>query len=88
MEKENFSFFGLLCALLNFLLRLKNILNLIFNGVVPLILYFAMKFKFFLSLQFFLYNSFYFKCLLSQNTVNVNFQYFLSHITVPMVFSS
>ena len=88
MEKENVLFLVLLWALLNFLLRVRNMFNLIFTGVVPLISYFVMKFKFIFSIQFFLYNSFYFQCLFSQNTVNVNFQCFLSQITVPMQFSS
>ena len=88
MEKENVFFLGLLWVLLNFLLRVRNMFNLIFTGVAPLISYFALKFKFILSIQFFLYNSFYFQCLLSQNTVNVNFHCLPSQITVPMVFSS
>ena len=88
MEKENVLFLVLLWELLNFLLRVRNMFNLIFTGVVPLISYFTMKFKFIFSIQFFLYNSFYFQCLFSQNTVNVNFHCFLSQITVPMEFSS
>ena len=88
MEKDKVLFLGLLWVLLNFLLRVRNMFNLIFTGVPPLISYFALKFKFIFSIQFFLYNSFYFQCLLSQNTVNVNFQCLLSQITVPMVFSS
>ena len=73
MEKENVLFLELLCIVnLYFLLRVRNMFNLIFTDVAPLISYFPMKFKFIFSIQFFLYNSFYFQCLLSQNTVNVN----------------
>ena len=90
MEKENVLFLGLLRVLLRVsvlrvLLRVRNWLNLIFTGVAPLISYIDMNFKIILSIQFFLYNCFYFQCLLSQNTVNVNL---LSQITVPIVFSS
>ena len=88
MEKENVLFLGLLWVLLSFLLSVRNMFNLIFTGVAPLISYFALKFKFIFSIQFFLYNSFYFQCLFSQNTVNVNFQDLLSQITVPKIFSS
>ena len=88
MEKENIFFLGLLWVLINFLLRVRNMFNLIFTGVAPLISYFALKFKIIFSIQFFLYNSFYFQCLLSQNTVNVNFHCLLSQITAPVVFSS
>ena len=73
MEQENVLFSGFLGVLLNYLLRVRNMINLIFTGVAPLILYFALKIKFIFSIQFFLYNSFYFQCLLSQYTVNVNF---------------
>ena len=45
--------------------------------------YFVMKSIFILNLIFF-----YFQCLLSQNTVNGNFQYLFSQITIPMVFLS
>ena len=84
MEKENVLFLGLLRVLL----RVRNWLNLIFTGVAPLISYIDMNFKIILSIQFFLYNCFYFQCLRSQNTVNVNFQCLLSQITVPIVSSS
>ena len=66
MEKENVFFLGLLWVLLNFLLRVRNMFNLIFTCVTPLILHFALKFKFIFSSHFFCYNSFYFQCLLSQ----------------------
>ena len=76
-------------CLLNVLLRVRNLfLFLIFTGVAPLIWCFAMNFKFIFSIQFFLCNRFYFQYLLSQNTVNVNFQYLFSQITNPMVFCS
>ena len=93
MEKENVLFLGLLRVLLRVsvlrvLLRVRNWLNLIFTGVAPLISYIDMNFKIIFSIQFFLYNCFYFQCLRSQNTVNVNFQCLLSQITVPIVFSS
>ena len=88
MEKENVFSLGLLWVLLIFLLRVRNVFNLIFTGVAPLILYFALKLKLIFSIQFFLCNSFYFQYLLSQNTVNVNFHCLPSQITVPMVFSS
>ena len=93
MEKENVLFLGLLRVLLRVrvlrvLLRVRNWLNLIFTGVASLISYIDMNSKIILSIQFFLYNRFYFQCLLSQNTVNVNFQCLLSQITVPIVFSS
>ena len=84
MEKENILFLGLLQVLL----RVRNWLNLIFTGVAPLISNIYMNFKTIFSIQFFLYNCFYFQCLFSQNTVNVNFQCLLSQITVPMAFSS
>ena len=84
MEKENILFLGLLRVLL----RVRNWLNLIFTCVAPLISYIDMNFKIILSIQFFLCNCFYFQCLLSQNTVNVNFHCLLSQITVPIVFSS
>ena len=86
MEKETVLFLGLLWVLLNFLLSVRNMFNLIFTGVAPLISNFAMKFKFIFSIFFF--NSFYFQYLLSQNTVNVNFQCLVSQITVLMLFSS
>ena len=88
MEKESVFFLGLLWILLDFLLRVRNMFNLIIFGIAPLISYFALKFKFILSIQDFLCNSFYFQCLLSQNTVNVNFHCLPSQNTVPMVFSS
>ena len=88
MEKEKVFFLGLLWVLFNFLLRVRNMFSLSFTGVAPLISCFALKFRFILSMQFFLCNSFYFQCLLSQNTVNVNFHCLLSQITTPMVFSS
>ena len=75
MEKQNVLSSGLLWVLLNFFLRVRNKFVLIFTSVAPLISYFAMKSKFIFSVQFFMYNSFYFQRLLSQ-------------ITVPMVFSS
>ena len=81
MEKENVLFLGLLGVLLSYLLTGRNMFDLIFTGVAPLISYFVLKFKL-------IFNSFYFQYLLSQNTVNVNFQCLLSQITVPMVFSS
>ena len=84
MEKENVLFLGLLRVLL----RVRNWLNLIFTGVAALIFYIDMNFKIIFSIQFFLYNCFYFQCLISQNTGNVNIQCLLSQITVPMVFSS
>ena len=58
MEKESVFFLGLLWVLFNFLLRVRNMLNLIFTGVAPLISYFDMKFKIIFSIQFFLYNFF------------------------------
>ena len=85
MEKENIFFLGLLWVLINFLLRVRNMFNLIFTGVAPLIPYFSLKFKLIFSIQFFLYDSFYFQCSLSQNTVNVNFHCLPSQIPVPMV---
>ena len=93
MEKEKVLFLELLRVLLRVsvlrvLLKVRNWLNLIFTGVAPLISYIDMNFKIILSTQFFLYNYFYFQCLLSQNTVNVNFHCVLSQITVPIVFSS
>ena len=88
MEKENVFFLGLLWVMVNFLLRVRNMFNLIFAGGAPLISYFALKFKFIFSIQFILCDNFYFQCLLSQNTVNVNFHCLPFQITVPMVFSS
>ena len=87
MEKEHGLFLGLLLVLLRVrvlrvLLRLRNWLNLIFTGVAPLISYIDKNFKIIFSIQFFLYNCFYFQCLLSQSTVNVNFQCLLPQITV------
>ena len=70
------------------IVRVRNWLNLIFTGVAPLISYIDMNFKIIFSTQFFLYNCFYFQCLLSQNTVNVIFQCLLSQIPFPIVFSS
>ena len=80
MEKENVLFLGLLrlypqVRVLRVLLRVRYWLNLIFTGVAPLISYIDMNFKIIFSIQFLLYNCFYFQCLLSQ-------------ITVPIVFSS
>ena len=88
MEKENVLFLGLLGVLLSYLLTGRNMFDLIFTGVAPLISYFVLKFKLIFLIHFFLFISFYFQHLLSQNTVNVNFQCLLSQITVPMVFSS
>ena len=53
--------------IVQFFVKGKLILVLIFTGVVPLILYFAMKFKIIILIQFFLYCSFNFQFLLSQN---------------------
>ena len=52
MEKETVLFLGLLWVLLNFLLSVRNMFNLIFTGVAPLISNFAMKFKFIFSIFF------------------------------------
>ena len=79
MEKENVLILGLLRVLLRVrvlrvLLSVRNWPNLIFAGAAPLISYIDMNFKIIFSIQFFLYNCFCFQCLLSQNSVNVNFQ--------------
>ena len=44
MEKENVLFLGLLGVLLSYLLTVRNMFDLIFTGVAPLISYFVMKF--------------------------------------------
>ena len=68
--------------LVNFLLSVRNMFVLIFTGVTPLISNFLWnEIHFYFAIQFFLYNSFYFTCLLSGNAGNVNFQCLLSLIT-------
>ena len=52
--------FRIIVGIVKFLLKVRNMFVLIFNGVALLILYFAMKLKLIFSIQFFLDNSFYF----------------------------
>ena len=64
-----------------------------FVDASTLITYFLWNSKLFSQFNFFLYKTFHFQCLLSQNIVNVNFQFtlfssLLSEITVTMVFFS
>ena len=74
---------GLVGVLFNFLLKVKIMFVLIFTGFAHLILCFAMKFKIIFSNWFFLYNSFNFPWILSQNSFLIN-QF---GVSVPKIFS-
>ena len=83
MEKENVLFLGLLGVLLSYLLTGRNMFDLIFTGVAPLISYFVLKFKLIFSIHFFLFNSFYFQYLLSQILLMLTFNvYFLKLLSL------
>ena len=59
--------FAIIVGIVQFMVQGKLYACFNFTGVAPLILYFAMKFKIIFSTRFFLYDSFNFQCLPSQD---------------------